>query len=58
MKDYIEDRFPRKMTSVRLRAAVKEAWDAIGERRLDELLDTMNTRYKAVIAANGLYTRF
>lgn len=46
------------MTYDRLRIAVKEAWDAIEDWYLEELLSTMPERCEAVIAADGLHTRY
>jgi len=58
MKDYIETHFPEKMSYDALRAAVKEAWNAIGEDLLRELIMSMPARCAAVIAANGLHIPF
>jgi hypothetical protein len=51
---YLDDKLSYKI----LRKAVIEAWDAIGENELTELLNSMPQRYQAVIDANGLYTKF
>ena len=53
MKDYIEKHFPEKMSYDALRAAVKEAWEAVPESWLRELVAQMVERMKAVEAANG-----
>jgi hypothetical protein len=58
MKDYIQEHFPEKMSYDRLRAAVKEAWEAVPDEYLNELLDSMPACCEAVIKANGMYTRF
>jgi hypothetical protein len=41
-----------------LRAAVREAWEAVPEDFFEELLKTMEARMKAVIEANGMHTKF
>ena len=41
-----------------LRQEVTESWKAIEEQQLKDLLGSMYERYKAVIAVNGLYTKF
>lgn len=58
MKDYIERHFPEDQSYDRLRAAVKEAWEAIPESFFMELLESMRDRCQAVIDANGMHTRF
>ena len=58
MKDYIQKNFPDKMSYDKLRAAVKEAWEAVPEDYLMELLDSMPARCQAVINAKGMYTKF
>ena len=42
----------------RLRKAVKEAWNVIGERELLELVREMRARYQTVIDANGMHTKY
>ena len=59
MKDWIQARYlDDKLSYKILRKAVIEAWDAIGENELAELLNSMPQRCQAVIDANGLYTKF
>jgi len=58
MKDYIEQNFPDKMPYDQLRVAVKEAWEALPEEWLQELVKEMTVRYQAVIDANGMHTNF
>jgi transposase len=53
MKDYIEQRFPRKMSYNKLRLAIREAWEAVDQKSLDELLDTMPQRCKDCLDADG-----
>lgn len=60
MKDYIEDKYglEEKPPTVKLRSYVTEAWNAVPESYLQDLLSTMPARCEAVIAANGRHTRF
>jgi hypothetical protein len=59
MKDWIQSRYLNDKLSYKiLRKAVTEAWDAIEESELTELLNSMPQRCQAVIEANGLYTKF
>jgi DDE superfamily endonuclease/Helix-turn-helix domain len=58
MKDYIGRHFPAKMSYDQLRAAVKEAWEAIPEDFLRDLVYSMHDRCLAVIDANGMHTKY
>jgi len=58
IKDCIEKKFPEKMSYDKLRAAVKEAWDAVPEEYLMELLDSMDDRCEAVKLADGMHTKY
>lgn len=59
MKDYIEDRYPDVHSSYqRLRAAVLEAWEAVGFERIKELVRSMPERCRAVIEAGGGPTKY
>ena len=57
MKDYIEKNFPEKMSYDNLRKAVKEAWEAVPESWLRELVAGMKERMEDVIEAKGMYTK-
>lgn len=46
------------MSISELRIALQEAWDAVPEHFLIELLESMPERCKAVIEAGGGHTRF
>ena len=46
------------MTYDRLRVAVKRAWDSVGQEEFRELIESMLARCQAVIAANGLFTKY
>jgi hypothetical protein len=59
MKDWIQDNYlDNKLSYKVLRQAVIEAWEAVGEREFKDLLASITERCQAVIAANGLYTKF
>jgi hypothetical protein len=59
MKDYIQEYYPQVHSSYkRLRAAVQEAWESITHERIKELVHSMRDRCKAVIKAEGLYTKY
>ena len=55
MKDYIQERFPEKLTYEQLREAVKEAWEAVDLVWFSSLVDSLPARMEAVIAANGMH---
>ena len=57
MKNYLQYHFPENM-SYQLRAAVREAWDTIGEDYLHELIELMNDRCWEIICADGMYTKY
>lgn len=60
MKDYIEEHHGliEEPGYPLLRSWVLEAWNAMPESFLKELIDTMPLRCQAVIDANGLHTKF
>ena len=58
MKDYIQANYEEKLSYDRLKKAVKEAWEVIEDKTLIELLSSMHERCTAVIAANGMHTKF
>jgi transposase len=60
MKDYIEDKYGLEENPPydRLRLYVQEAWDAVPEEWLRELIAEMPRRCRAVIEANGMHTRY
>ena len=59
MKDYIEEKFGDVSLSYdRLRVAVQEAWEAITEERLSDLIDSMSERCQDVVNANGMHTKW
>lgn len=59
MKDWIWNHYPKdSMTYDELRKAVTEAWEAVPEDWLIELVRGMKERCQAVIDANGMYTKY
>ena len=58
MKDYLQHHFPENMSYDQLRAAVREAWDAIDEDYLHGLIESMHERCWAVIETDGMYTKY
>lgn len=60
MKDWIEDKYglEEKPSYDKLRAYVKEAWVALTDDFLKELLASMRLRCEAVIKANGMHTKY
>lgn len=58
MKDYLQDNYPENMSYDRLREAVKEAWERVGEHEFKALIESMQARCQAVIDAKGLFTKY
>jgi hypothetical protein len=60
MKDYIKAKVGANanIRYPRLRALVKEAWDAVPQSLFDELIDSMPARVQAVIGAKGYHTKY
>lgn len=59
MKEWIWNHYPKdSMAYDELRKAVEEAWDAVPEDWLIELVRGMKERCQAVIDANGMYTKY
>jgi transposase len=58
MKDYIQEHFGERLSYDALRRAVNEAWEAIEESYLTELLSKMRARCQAVIDANGMHIKY
>ena len=46
------------MSYDRLRVAVKEAWEKVGEAELEALINSMKERCQAVIDARGYFTKY
>lgn len=59
MKDWIQIQYPQeKMPQSRMRMVVMEAWDAITDEYLRDLVASMPARCDAVVAANGLFSKY
>ena len=58
MKNYLQDNYPENMTYDRLRVAVKEAWEKVGQDEFEALIQSMQARCQAVIDAKGLFTKY
>ena len=59
LKDWLGQRYPdHKCSYEELRRRVQEAWEAIEEGLLQEIMDTMHQRCQDVIEANGMYTKW
>ena len=59
MKDYIKTNYPEVHKSYkRLREVVQEAWESITIDRFRELIRQIPKRCKAVIKAQGGYTKY
>jgi transposase len=58
MKNYLQDNYPERMIYDALRAAVKDAWEKVGQHEFEELIKSMPDRCQAVIEANGLFTKY
>lgn len=58
MKNWIGAHYAENLTYTILRQAVRASWDAIGQEKLDKLLDTMQARCQAVIDADGMHTKY
>jgi hypothetical protein len=65
LKQWINEHYPdlldmgkSEQAYQRLFQAIREAWDAIGQDTINDLIKSMDTRVNAVILAEGWYTRF
>jgi transposase len=60
IKDYIEDKWglEENPSYNKLCSYVKEAWEALPESYLKELLASMPARCQDVIEANGMHTKY
>jgi hypothetical protein len=59
MKDWIQERYNDNLRGYdQLRTAITEAWNAVPESYLLELLESMPARCQAVIDADGKHTRY
>ena len=60
IKDIIQLQFPHleEVPYEQLRQAIIVAWESIGQEDLQALVQSMRARCEAVIAANGMYTKY
>lgn len=59
MKDWIDERYgEKKLNYNQLRIAVKDAWDAVPDDFLNQLIDDMPNRCRAVIVAKGKIIKY
>jgi transposase len=59
MKEWIWNHYPEdKMSYEKLRKAVMEAWEAVPDDYLQNLVKSIKERCQAVIAANGMHTKY
>jgi hypothetical protein len=59
MKDWIQERYNDNLRGYdELRTAIIEAWNAVPESYLLELLESMPARCQAVTDADGKHTRY
>ena len=57
MKEWFKEKYEEKMTYLRLRTAVQEAWIAINKKYLNDLINSMQDRCEAVIKADENHTK-
>jgi transposase len=60
MKSFFQEKYGylESISSDRLRDIIREAWDQITVEQLRYLIHSMPERCRAVIAANGMYTKY
>ena len=60
MKDWIQEQYPNdeQLSYDQLRTVVRASWDALPEQFLKDLIDSMQARCEAVIAAGGGHTKY
>ena len=63
MKDYVQERYPslgrgKQRTHDELRAIVQEAWNSVPDEYLDDLIESMPKRCRAVLEADGGPTKY
>ena len=59
MKDWLQAHYPKPTTSYdQLRERVIQAWNAVGQDLLKQLVDEMPKRCQDVIDANGMHTKW
>jgi hypothetical protein len=58
MKNYLQDNYPEIISYDQLRAAVKDAWEKVGQHEFEVLINSMPERCQAIIDAEGLFTKY
>ena len=58
MKNYLQDHYPENMGYNALRAAVKDAWGKVGRHEFEDLINSIHDCCKAVIKAEGRFTKY
>jgi len=58
IKNYLQDNYPENMSYDQLRVAVKDAWEKVREHEFRDLIESMPARCKAVIDAEGKFTKY
>ena len=58
MKDWIQDHYEELNSYDAIRQAVQEAWEAVPQAYLEELIISMPARCQAVVDVNGMHTRY
>jgi transposase len=58
MKDYIQKHYPGKLSRAQLEQAVLEAWDAVPESFLENLIESMERRINSVHMSGGGHSRY
>jgi len=57
-EELLQDNYPEVVKYEQLRAAVKNAWEKVGQFEFQALIDSMPAHCQAVIDANGLFTKY
>jgi hypothetical protein len=58
IKNYLQDNYPEIMGYDELWAAVKDAWEKVGQFEFEGLINEMHDRCQAVIDAEGRFTKY
>ena len=58
MKNYLQNNYSEVVTYDHLQAAVKNAWEKVGEFEFRALIGSMSSRCQAVIDAQGRFTKY
>ena len=60
MKDWIQEQYPTdaQLSHDRLHEIVQSSWDALPDRFLKDLIDSMQSRCETVITAENGHTKY